>query len=130
MTGRVSDLIPHFTLVDVLTIADAWKTVGKDVDNEALGPLMNGQSHRARLRQLVAELGGQRYVSNANAPDNFEAGSSTQGPPPGPSGGGFSRGVSSNHPGTSPSRGGRAVGRGRGGGTIGSRGRGNLGVPS
>ncbi|KAI5287771.1 hypothetical protein KEM54_005753, partial [Ascosphaera aggregata] len=44
----------------------AWnnvhETLGGDVDIEDLDSLMDGQSHRARLCDLVREQGGQRYV--------------------------------------------------------------------
>ncbi|KAI5288726.1 hypothetical protein KEM52_001046 [Ascosphaera acerosa] len=44
----------------------AWNTVhetlGDDVETEDLDSLMDGQSHRARLAELVKQHGGQNYV--------------------------------------------------------------------
>jgi hypothetical protein len=85
---------------------DAWKTVGHDVDLEDLNPMMDGQSHRARLMDTVRSSGGQKYT-----PDDVKvvnpllatALGRASTPPRGPRGGG------------------------RGGGVIGSRGRGGRG---
>ncbi|KAK2793546.1 hypothetical protein FQN52_001132 [Onygenales sp. PD_12] len=79
--------------------ADAYKTIGNDVDLEDLDPLMNGQTHRAQLIEMVRSKGGQDYGYNPDDPRR-----SSQG--------------------TIPARG--AKGAGRGGGVAGTRGRGGI----
>ncbi|KAK2763998.1 hypothetical protein FQN54_009617 [Arachnomyces sp. PD_36] len=66
--------------------SNAWKDIGDDVDLEDLDPLMNGQSHRARLADQVRDYGGQSYAEE-------EEKSRPRGAPRGPRGGGRGGGV-------------------------------------
>ncbi|WEW55500.1 hypothetical protein PRK78_000931 [Emydomyces testavorans] len=74
---------------------DAWKTLSDDAGGDDLPPIMDGQSHRYNLTQMIMANGGQKY--------DIEPSTSTR-----PRG---RRGV------------GGPGGTGRGGGVIGSRGR-------
>ncbi|KAK2813132.1 hypothetical protein FQN50_000809 [Emmonsiellopsis sp. PD_5] len=78
---------------------DAYKTIGNDVDLEDLDPLMNGQTHRAQLIEMVRSKGGQNYGYDPDDPRRPSLG-------------------------TIPARG--AKGTGRGGGVAGTRGRGGI----
>lgn len=45
----------------LMSVVDAWKSMCGDEEMEDLDPLMNGQSHRAHLNEVVRESGGQEY---------------------------------------------------------------------
>ncbi|OJD28450.1 hypothetical protein ACJ73_00137 [Blastomyces percursus] len=79
---------------------NAHKTIGGDVQLEDLDSMMSGQSHRAQLCDLIKAKGGQEYIHDPIAP------------PKGPSRS------------TQPPR--RSRGTTRGGGVVGSCGRGNF----
>lgn len=41
---------------------EAWKTIGADIKMEELDSMMNGQTHRAQLTQLIMEKSGQGHL--------------------------------------------------------------------
>lgn len=86
-------------------MTDVYKKLGDTQGLEHLDNLLDGQSHRVQLNSIVRESGGQIYSKEAKRNDNFLE-------------------VTGSAP---PKR--RERSSGRGGGIIGTRGRGSI-VPS
>ncbi len=53
--------------------------IGGDANAEDLDPMMNGQSHRARLNDEVKKSGGQDYSRKAGPLDNRSRGANPRG---------------------------------------------------